>query len=108
MAERSARVDGLIQDLEGRLKTVEEELNDEDPAEGADRVEESPMEKAGGFGTAVADDAEGANDSPTAVVRIDEGPDDGYVNIGDAKTLAAAVASEVRLSPREPEVSAQQ
>lgn len=39
MAERAARVDGLIQDLEGRLKTVEDELNDEDPAEGEDRVE---------------------------------------------------------------------
>ena len=39
MAERAAVVDGLIQDLEGRLKAVEDELNDEDPAEGADRVE---------------------------------------------------------------------
>jgi hypothetical protein len=39
MAERAAMVDGLIQDLEGRLKAVEDELNDEDPAEGADRVE---------------------------------------------------------------------
>ena len=39
MLERASRVDGLIQDIEARLKTVEEELNDEDPAEGDDHVE---------------------------------------------------------------------
>ena len=34
MANRGARVDSWMQELENRLKTVEEELNDEEQAEG--------------------------------------------------------------------------
>ena len=94
MAERAALVDGLIQDLEGRLKAVEDELNDEDPAEGADRVE-SGLEQTvvGGFGNT------GENLPEVAT-------DDGHVNIGDTKTIVAAVASEATLPPKEPVVSA--
>lgn len=81
MAARAARVDGVLQDLEGRLKAVEDELNDEDPAEGADQVDDSP-EKPGG---------------PADNVGEAAGADDGFVNIGDPKTVVVAVASEVQL-----------
>lgn len=50
MQDRALRVDGLLIDLEARMKVVEEELNDDDPAEGEDRVESAldkgPMETA--------------------------------------------------------------
>lgn len=61
MAERAARVDGLIQDIEGRLKTVEEELNDEDPAEGEDRVD-SGLDKGPSIEAAVENMREVATD----------------------------------------------
>jgi hypothetical protein len=87
LSERAARVDGLIRDIQGRLKTVEDELNDEDPAEGADRVD-SGLDKPVGLGS-------------TEGLGVD-GADDGYVNIGDAKPLVAAIASEAHL-PKESE-----
>ena len=82
MQDRALRVDGLLIDLEARMKVVEEELNDDDPAEGEDRVESAldkgPMETAQEINREIA-------------------TDDGQVNIGDTKTLVATVASEARL-----------
>jgi len=108
LIEQIARADGQMQDLEGRLKVVEDELNEDDPAEGADRVEsgldrrEPLLDNTGGaFSGAVE-----------AEVNLGEvqGDDEG-VNIGETKSLAAGVTiagiqSEAQLAHKASEPAA--
>ena len=88
-----------MQDLEGRLKVVEDELNEDDPAEGADRVE-SGLDRREPLGGAFSGAAE-------AEVNLGEvqGDDEG-VNIGETKSLAAGVASEAQYAHKASEPAA--
>ena len=85
--DRGARVDRLIQELENRVKTVENELNEdgEDDADGDGEIDieeapENPLEK---------------NATEVALMNVDEG----LVNIGEMKAIAGAFASEKQLLP---------
>lgn len=104
LVERIARADGQMQDLEGRLKVVEDELNEDDPAEGADRVE-SGLDRREPLGGAFS----GAVEADVNLGEV-QGDDEG-VNIGETKSLAAGVTiggmkSEVQLAHKVSEPAA--
>lgn len=88
LVERIARADGQMQDLEGRLKVVEDELNEDDPAEGADRVE-SGLDRREPLHDTTGGAFSGAVEVEANLGEV-QGDDEG-VNIGETKSLAAGV-----------------
>ena len=89
--ERGSRVDRLIQELENRIKTVENELNEEGEEDGD-----------GEGDVDIEDGHENPLEKNATEVALNLNADEGLVNIGEMKTIAAAFSSEKQLMPNRP------
>lgn len=84
IVHRGQKVDHLIQELENRLKVVEDELNEEGEGDGDDDDGDSPLDQHPGIDKGIKEE-----------INADEG----LVNIGETKQIAATFASEAQLLP---------